>query len=308
MPTKTLKPLPKGETNAKKSHVVLNLLLVLAFLGAAAVGVRGMKRYVESRLTYTKVPPRVILKDQPAWMSDFLAGQICLAAQPSTTGSIYDRQLLQDVAAGLKLNPWVRQVKQVRRVYGNAPGDTLEIDCDFRTPIALVHAGEFFWLVDTEGVKLPQQFSAQQVPKVVIGRDGRMNIRIIDGVKNAAPSAGKIWPGDDLAAGISLAKLLSNQVFAEEVVKIDVRNFAGRLDPREAELVLITQYKTQVRWGRSADAKDAFVEVSANQKLDVLRRVFQQYGRIDANQPWIDIRFDRVTYPGPASPAQADTR
>jgi len=44
------------------------------------------------------------------------------------------------------------------------------------------------------------------------------------------------------------------------------------------------------------------VEVSAAQKLSYMERVWKQYGRVDANQPWIDIRFDKITYPSAAAP------
>ncbi len=67
----------------------------------------------------------------------------------------------------------------------------------------------------------------------------------------------------------------------------------------------------QVRWGRPINAKDFFVEVSTTQKLKYLEEIYGQFHRVDGGQPWIDIRFDRITYPsgaGSDKTAQADGR
>ena len=133
--------------------------------------------------------------------------------------------------------------------------------------------GKFYWLVDGEGVKLPEQFNAAQVPGIVVGRDQKMNIRIIDGVRQPPPDTGRRWAGQDLAAGLGVAKLLYGKPFAEEIVTINVANFAGRVDQREAQIVFWTKYATQVRWGRPLDAKDFFAEVPANQKLSEMASI-----------------------------------
>ena len=70
--------------------------------------------------------------------------------------------------------------------------------------------------------------------------------------------------------------------FTHEVRKINVANFAGRKDAREAHLVLVTKHGTEVRWGRPVKAVDRFIEVDPGRKLDYLKRVYQQYGRVDA--------------------------
>jgi hypothetical protein len=69
----------------------------------------------------------------------------------------------------------------------------------------------------------------------------------------------------------------------------------------------VTRYLTQIRWGRPINADDYFVEVSTAQKLDYLQRIYSEYHRVDANHPWIDIRFDQITYPSEPA-AQVDTR
>jgi len=246
------------------------------------------------------------LKNRPAWMSDFLADQIAHIAQVSGGHNAFDHDMLVELAAALNTNPWIRNVKQVRRVYDKSPGDTIEIDCDYRAPAALVHWGDFYWLVDGDGIKLPEQFNSQHVPRIVMGADSRMNIRIIEGVKHPPPESGESWSGEDLVAGLELVRLIFDKPYAEEIVKVNVANFNGRRDPREAHIVLVTKDAHEIRWGRAISAKDAFAEVAPSQKLKYMEAVFNEKHHVDGGQAWIDIRFDAITYPNPD--ARADSR
>jgi hypothetical protein len=242
---------------------VPHLIAILMVAAGSVLVVIATKRYVDQSIAAPVGPLSIVLVNKPAWMSDFLAQQIS-ATVPRANGSTFDRDLLVEATQALQANPWVRDVHQVRRVYGQRPGDTLEVDCEFRAPIALVQWGEYYWLVDGDGVKLPEQFTANHVPRIVMGRDGRLNIRIIEGVRQPPAATGE-----------------------------------------KAQLVLGTKYGTEIRWGLPLDAKDFFAEVPVAQKLDDLNSVKQQYGRVDAGQPWIDIRYDKVTYPSPAPAADA---
>lgn len=277
-------------------HTLLQMTLAVCLLAGLVMGVMLMRRYVERTAVRADQPIHVLLKSRPTWMSDFLAEQIIASVRPMP-GSPFDKKLLIEAHHRLASNPWVRQVRQVQRLYDQAPGDTLEIDCDFRTPVALVAWGEGYWLVDAEGVKLPEQYNAQQVPRIVVAPDQSLSIRIIEGVQHGPPQAGQTWPGEDLLAGLGLVKLLYGVPWCQEVVKVNVANYAGRVEPRDAQLVLVTRYATEIRWGRPIDARDFFIEIPPAQKLDNLRRVYEQLGRIDGRRKWLDVRYDRITYP-----------
>lgn len=286
-------------------RIVLHAMIFIIFASAVVCLFRISEIYVDRRLAFPTQPPKVVLANRPPWMSDFLAEQIVKSTQPIGLHSAFDRQLLVDTEKALASNPWVRHVNEVRRVYDQKPGDTIEIDCDYRAPAALVKWGQYYWLVDAHGFKLPEQYTADLLPKIVLGADGKVNVRIIDGVSHAPCESGRVWQGDDLAGGLEMARLLIGQDWADQIRAIDVSNFAGRRDPREAQIVLDTRFGTQLRWGRVPSAKDAFVEVSAAQKLAAIENIYRKDNRVDANQPWIDVRFDRVTCPGPAQDATA---
>ena len=272
-------------------------------------GVAWLVGYLRTTVAQTAAaalpePPKVVFANRPPWMSDFLATELAEVCRPNGNPSVFDRDALVRINGRLKSNPWIAKVRQVRRLYGQAAGDTIEVDCDFRAPMALVRGGrdevgrDVYWFVDAKGVRLPERFVAADLPKVLYSADGKVNVRVIEGVRNPPPSvAGQAWTGDDLAAGLELAEKLNGQAFAQEIERVDVSNYAGRVEPREAYLVLRTRRNTEGRWGRPWGASDWFVEIKPEVKFDTLRRMVARYGRVDAGQEWVDIRFERISTP-----------
>jgi hypothetical protein len=304
---KIANPSAPDDDPGRMPAVLLHLLGAILFAGGILFITIQAKKYVASEAGGSDTPLKVVLKTKPEWMSDFLADQIA-ATVPRVSSSAFDHDLLVTAVAKLQKNPWVQKVHQVRRVYGEQPGDTIEVDCEFRSPVALVHFKDSYWLVDNDGVKLPEEFTADQVPKITTGRDGRINIRVIDGVRQPPPAAGQKWVGQDLAAGLELVKLFYGKPYLEEVPTIDVSNFAGRVHHGDPQLVLGTRYGTQVWWGRPITAKDFFVEVPASRKLQILQAAVQQRGRIDAGKSYLDVRYEDYLVPADAPPAEAGTR
>ncbi|HEY7117431.1 MAG TPA: hypothetical protein VH475_12650 [Tepidisphaeraceae bacterium] len=299
-----------GDGPVVERHPVRSFLksvVLLTFVGLCVYGYLRARDHVVKDITFRPVPPRVVLKERPAWMSDSLANKILRVAAPDVAHSVFDHGLLVNTASLLRNHPdsapWVRSVKSVRRTYDAAPGDVLEVDCEFRAPVALVRWEAYYWLIDGDGILLPEQYTAGDLRKVMYDGD-HVSLRIIEGVMQPPPESGQKWQGADLASGIDMVKLLHGKTYADEVERIDVANFGGRVDAREAQLVLITRYQTQVRWGRPINAKDYFVEVAPAQKLEYMSKIMQQFGRVDAHHSAIDLRFDRVTYP--SADAQGD--
>jgi hypothetical protein len=136
-----------------------------------------------------------------------------------------------------------------------------------------------------------------------------MNIRVIEGVTAPPPLApGKTWPGNDLRAGLEMARALAGYRYTEELMKVDVTNFQGRVNEREAHIVLWTNHTppTQIRWGRPESDKGSHIsEIEPKDKLLCLEKLFEQYGRVDAGCPWLDIRFDKIIRPADAPEAAA---
>ncbi|HZZ43643.1 MAG TPA: hypothetical protein VFE58_11955 [Tepidisphaeraceae bacterium] len=291
-----------------RRKVAINVTLALAIMVGLGAASAQFKKYIDKRaMAANPEPPHVVLKNRPAWMSDFLADSITAPVRPDIAKSPFDHQVLVDAVAALKQNPWIREIHDVRRTYTNSPGDTIEVDCEYRAPIALVKWNDHYTLIDNQGTVLPEQFSESEIPRIAYGADGKMNIRVIDGVAHKPASPGDRWPGADLAAGIELVQLLYGQPYAEDILKVNVANFQGRHSPRDPQLTLVTRFNpaTELRWGRPVTSKDGFIEVSPAQKLNYLSSVYNKYHRVDAGQPWLDLRFDHILYPAPETDSAA---
>ena len=302
------KPRISDKTRALARKVVFSILIPVVLIGAIGYGIYKSYRYVDKSVATVMQRPTVVLANRPAWMSDFMADQICTIARPAGGYSVLNNRVLKDIEHQLLTNSrsraWIKQIRELRILYVNQPGDTLVLDCEFRVPIALVHVGDMYYYIDNEGYQLPERCPAEYLRRVMYSPGGKLQIRIIEGVHADQPAPGGKWTSPDLDAAIDLAKVLYGKPYTEEVVKIDVTNFAGRRDQREAQIVLVTNHNTQVRWGRPYLPQDP-AEVKAGQKLDYMERIFKQYGRVDAGKSWVDLRFDRVTYPQDQAPAAA---
>ncbi|MBC7785052.1 MAG: hypothetical protein H7144_14540 [Burkholderiales bacterium] len=284
-----------AEAKLRIRKIATHMLCAALFIGACGGAFHVSQKYVD-RIARTPTPPTVVLKDQPVWMSQALAEQILASVRPATPFAPNDHQMLADRALILGSNPWVKSVHAVRRQYVNAPGDTIEIDCEFRAPVALVKWQDAYWYVDADAVRLPERLSGEQVAQLIRPGISPM-FHIIDGVGSAPLPPGKAWPGGDVKAGIELIALLANKPYGDQIIKIDVSNFGGRVNANESQLNLITRYGTEVRWGQAPSSKAFFVEQNVDRKLDYLSQARKQTGRVDMNQAWIDLRFDNPTVP-----------
>lgn len=184
-----------------------------------------------------------------------------------------DTALCEQVARRLADCPWVETVKRVSKA---AQPGLIRIQCDYRRPQALVQHGEYFYMVDEYSVRLPGVYGYQP---------GWM---LVQGVSSAAPDPGDTWPGNDVAAGLRLARMILDQPYARQVVAVSVYNYAGREDPYRSHIELVTDSDgNRILWG-SAPGEE-LEENSADQKLRILAENFRRYGRIDAHEPRIDI-------------------
>jgi len=275
-------------------------------VGATLVGsvVQG-RRYAEAHVLAGGPTPTVVFRDVPAWMNSELLDRLTQTVTPVSARSSLDHELLVETAQILAADPWVRRVVQVRRRSERASGDTIEVACEFRTPVALVEGEGTYWMVDADGVKLPERFGRDELSRVALAGPGALKLRVVTGVESVPPQAGEVWPGEDLRAGLDLVRLLHDKPYAADVATVDVRNFGTRLSRTAPQVVMHTLDGVELRWGRPVNASDFFVEASVPTKLATLQKVFHYRtgvgasadGRRRAAYPWYDLRFDEPVVP-----------
>jgi hypothetical protein len=277
-------------------YLLINILVVVCAVAGCGFIIYRAHKQVKQDYAIPTAPPKIVMVNIPAWMPDSLADQIVKSIAPTDPKSAIDPDLLKSIAQDLGANPWVRSVERVERVYENSPGDTIQIRCVFRAPSAFFHHGEKLYLVDSQGVRLPDTFSDKPLPEFVRDVNGKITLRIVFGMTSPPPKPGAVWQGKDIQAGLDLVKTLFDQPFARDILSINVTNYGGRISAIAPQIVLHTQFNTEIRWGEPI-AQDYHAEIKPAQKIQRLQQIDAKYGRIDANHSWVDIRLDKATFP-----------
>lgn len=173
---------------------------------------------------------------------------------------------------------WVRSVDRVTV----RPDGTVAIKCTFREPAAYVQHGEACYLVDQDGFLLPGWYRPEDCTT--------SKLLLISGVKQTPPSVGHQWIGDDLQSGLRLAGLISGRAFRDQVDRIIVSNYSGRVDRKRPGIELATTRPGSRIWWGLAPNQENGTETTTEQKLALLDWLYREHGRIDLNRAYVDVR------------------
>ncbi len=221
-------------------------------------------------------PVRVVLVDRPGWLGTKDAEVLTRLVAAETGTDPGNRAALQRALARLENCGWYSAVSQVRR----ASSGEVQVVGEFAVPFALVVDGAGDHLIDQHGRLLPRTYAAGTAPRFP---------RLI-GNREARPARpGMRWTGADLDAGLSLARIIDQQRWRDQIEAIDVSDYA-----HEGQLRLLTTNGCSILWG-CAPGEETPAEVSAPQKLRYLQFFDQTHGRIDAEcHGSLDVRTDCV--------------
>lgn len=204
-----------------------------------------------------------------------------------------DRRLDPNLAERLGIalmDPSIGWVKSVNRVMVR-PNGVVSIRCQFRRPAAWIRHDQFCYLVDLESVRLPGRYALEECMT--------SSLLMISGVEADPPVVGRTWPGSDLSSGLKLAALISERPFRNQVDWIMVENHDGRKERKRPHIELATDRPgSRVWWGRPPE-EEYGIEISAQQKLTLMETLYRQWGRIDLNRAYVDVRThpDSVVLP-----------
>lgn len=267
----------------------LRMWMAIAWLGTFAViayGLHELEPYAQRTNTSDTAVEWVGV---PGWLRDanwkHVLPQLEARIDLHPRTDPYHDSVCSYVAARLAGSAWV---DRVRRVTKQTDG-RVKVWADFRKPSAMVERDGVAYLVDELGVRLPEQWAVSG-----LNRAGWFAIR---GVSAAVPRPGKRWGGEDLTAGLKLARFLyqtksSGQLpFRGSIRAIDVSNYRGKKDPRGGRLQLVTiNPQSYIHWGLPP-GEEYDIESSAELKLAMLRKLYAVEGRLPDQGP-IDVRGD----------------
>lgn len=254
-------------------------------VAALLVGFDWLRGYVESHPAQAAIRtewmnlPDWLLREDTQWIRAEIEAAIAGVAQQS----IFDGTLTATLGEHLARSPWIAGVERITK-----QGDgTVRIWASFREPFAFVDVKGRAYAVDAAGVRLPLEYDVDFVEA--------SGHSIVTGVAQPIPDIGRPWEGDDLKAGLALARFLREAAklgeapFRSSIRAIDVSNYTGRVNRMAGRLRLRTVHPGAfVEWGLPP-GEEGGVEATAAQKLLNLRRVYVQMGgQLPAGR--IDIR------------------
>ncbi|QDU72964.1 cell division protein FtsQ/DivIB [Mucisphaera calidilacus] len=255
----------------------LQLLAVAAVVVTLLAGwlplERGLQRYLQNNDPLPVDPATVELVGLPDWMNPLYAKELRALVAERLTDDRLDQRGVAIAAEALESSAWVAEVTRIRRLSNGG----VEAQALYRTPVAVVESRDGCYIVDRQGIRLSGTYTRTAASE-------RLNLPLITGLRTPTPRLGESWEGDEIAAGISLATLVSQEPFAQEVVAFDVseRDSQGRL-----RLVMHTS-QGRVRWGLPPGQERA-LERPAAVKLSWLREVASERGSIDAGGAVVDV-------------------
>jgi hypothetical protein len=176
-------------------------------------------------------------------------------------------------------NPWVKKVSSVERVFP----DQIRVRFEYLDPVAAVKTSQGWIVVDEDRVRLPGLWKKR--PPCVYETD-------IVGL-HRAPVAGKIWNDPALAAGMELARFVTEDpvLASVRVAAIDVSNFDGRIDRLRSEMALSTKSGCIIYWGRPSST-DKYGELTQGAKVENLRLVLKDFPGLK-NLVYVKVYYKR---------------
>lgn len=280
--------------NPQRTLAGIKVVGVITGIGLAIMvwqrGDRALQAYVDDSRAAPVTPEKVVLADAPIWMTPAVRHELAatvaeqVAAQPL-------KNTLPAAVSALRKQPWVAGVE---RVYRRGDG-VVEVYADYRQPLAIVEGKDGYHLVDAQGVSLPNLYTWEQAEM--------LGLPVIVGVATAPPATGERWPGEQVAAALSLVQLLSSEPYFEQIKAFNVAD----KDPRGRLRLTLHTEKGIVVWGLPPGQEQS-VEQDSRIKLGWLRRINESRGSIDAGGKVVEIYGASIQLSQPGvEPAPAGT-
>lgn len=265
-----------GSWDPRRTLLVLELFGILAIaLGlvvAWRVSEQSLVEYAEAHQPPDTATAHIVLYDAPPWMTDPVRRQLAERIAKVIQPDVFDGASLRRAAEALAQDPWVRRVRQVRRLVDGR----VIVEAQYREPVAVVEAQPGYILIDVQGVRLPGMYERQHV--------GTLRLPMITGIASAPPSQpGQTWKGDDIHAALTLVELLAAEPYVNQVRAFDVR----ATDQGRLRLALVTD-QGEVQWGYPPGSEET-IEPSWRVKVERLRRLYADYNTISAGRQVVEI-------------------
>ncbi len=294
--------LPADEKRAAAGRMAAVALVIGAAVGAV-VGLGELRGYVMAQPSYADSTAVVVLADRPDWMVEAVAAELRarLSRAAGPRAETFEPHLAERVYAEARRCPWIRRVHEVRieRAAAGAEDQAMSagrivVDAEYRRPVARAVRGPIERYIDDQGVVLPTDSARLQAMRWPMVR--------ITGLREPAPDCGRVWPGEDLTAGLKILGLLAGKPYFNQITTIDVGNFRGRYSRAEASILLEASdglAVTEIRFGDlPSDGLPPVGVPSIERRLGYLDSWHRRNGGRLAGPTYLDLRqSDAINVP-----------
>ena len=252
------------------TRVAAWLLLLAGLVGGWYYGVpllqsRTLAQQADQRVTVQFINP-------PAWFHGDIATSLALTIQDIASGNPFDQEQLALINEALANSGWFERINQVRRV----PPNIIEIDAEFVRPFAMIRGDDADHLVDPRGRRLPIQLDPEKPQSQFIVITGA--------IITTPPRLGEHWPGSEVIASLQLVRLIDAAPWRHQVKAVDASAYAN-----DHTVSIITDVGNTINF-EHAPGEEEPLELSAEQKLQLLAHNFRTHGHIAGSYP-TDLRF-----------------
>ncbi len=272
--------------------VILRVLAIVCIIIGIVVGLMSLEKYVKKTIPVRQGAGDLVLADVPLWVSDQLKEKVYTIATAKGSNVGLDDEAVASVQRNIEeLVPWLDEVT-VRATH-----NILRVEARWRKPIALVKSGLIKFYVDAEQVVLDYM----QMPDLPI-----VEIKGLPPVTKIPP-LGEVWQRNDLAAAVMILNRLDHmdrsltpdKPLLFEIDRIDVCNFNGRKNNRQAHIILYSKDNTEIIWGAEVGKWQRHLESTDQEKLAKLYDYYKDYGSLSGGAKYIILRDPRYKIPLP---------
>ncbi len=292
------------------------VLLPVALLGAAIVLAPIAPRLLpdlSQRDEYRLQASEIRFPAPPRWIPENLLDQVIGRGELPKELSVLDESLAGKIAKAFEKHPWVMKPVKVRV---SVPA-RVEVEFDYRKPVAMVEVSDGFYPVDDQGILLPpRDFPPSELaryPKIVGLRSTPLG------------GIGSTW-GDARVIGAAQIAIVLLPYWREwdlDSIEVPARTEAKQ-KYEDLEFVINAQGGSKIIWGRPPGHQHP-LEITADQKIGKLKTYLSACESFDGD--WeinintlmevrrtplskVDARSDRAARKRPqaARPRQATAR
>jgi hypothetical protein len=270
---------------------MIYILASIVVLAAAAAAFVYLEHYVKK--SASKSPGYGGLRYEiPAWANQTL--QAAIEDRAGGTEFMLDKDTARYVQQRLSTMAWMKNVKV------KLTSDRVEVQADFRRPVAfVVYNGQRYYL-DTEMVLL------EYLPL-----DELITPQITGYTADVLPDLGRKWHEPDLQAAVRLidvfnkvdARKCPEKPLLEEIKAVDVRNYNARQsdNPDDPHIVLIARDGTEINWGAEYGKSTRFLEAEDAEKINKLYDFYLEDAKrtLLGRAKYIELRRPQTAIPRP---------